>query len=114
MDNHPIPELRKSGKVTQLHVDGNPFLALGGELGNSTASDLATLDAALEKCRRMNLNTVMLPVYWDLIEPNEGAFDFTLVRGAVDRARAHDLRLVYLWFGTWKNGMSCYAPSWVK
>ncbi|MCI0748746.1 MAG: beta-galactosidase, partial [Verrucomicrobia subdivision 3 bacterium] len=56
----------------------------------------------------------MLPVYWDLTEPEEGKFDFTLVQGAIDRARARDLRLVFLWFGTWKNSMSCYAPSWVK
>ena len=98
----------------RLRVPYPTFLALGGELGNSTASDLAVLDQALAKCRRMNLNTVMLPVYWDLIEPEEGTFDFALVRGAVDRARAHNLHLVFLWFGTWKNSMSCYAPGWVK
>jgi beta-galactosidase GanA len=113
-DSAPLPELRKVGRVKQLFVGDKPFLVLGGELGNSTASDLAVLDVALEKCQRMNLNTVMLPVYWDLIEPEEGKFDFTLVKGAIDRARARDLRLVFLWFGTWKNSMSCYAPSWVK
>ena len=109
-----IPQLRKVGPVTQLVVRGKPFLAIGGELGNSTASDLGVLEAAFAKCQRMNLNTVMLPVYWDRIEPEEGAFDFTLVKGAIDRARAHRLRLVYLWFGTWKNSMSCYTPGWVK
>ena len=110
----PPPELRKVGRATQLYVDGKPFLALGGELGNSTASDLNVLERALDKCKRMNLNTIMLPVYWDLIEPEEGKFDFTLVQGAIDQARARNLRLVLLWFGTWKNSMSCYAPSWVK
>ncbi len=109
-----IPQLRKVGQVAQLFVDDKPFLALGGELRNSTASDLDVLEGALAKCQRMNLNTIMLPVYWDLIEPAEGKFDFTLVRGAIDRARAHHLHLVFLWFGTWKNSMSCYAPSWVK
>ena len=95
-DTTSIPELRKSGRVTQLYVDSQPFLVLGGELGNSTASNLAALEAALDRCQRMNLNTVMLPVYWDLIEPEEGKFDFTLVQGAIDRARAHNLRLVLL------------------
>jgi beta-galactosidase GanA len=110
----PLPELRKVGRVTQLHVGGKPFLALGGELGNSTASDLAVLETALDKCQLMNLNTIMLPVYWDLTEPEEGKFNFTLVQGAIDRARAHNLRVVFLWFGTRKNSMSCYVPSWVK
>jgi len=114
MEPSLLPELRRVGRVTQLHVGGAPFLALGGELGNSTASDLGVLEKALAKCERMNLNTVMLPVYWDLIEPQEGKFDFTLVRGAIDQARAHHLHLVYLWFGIWKNSMSCYAPGWVK
>jgi beta-galactosidase GanA len=109
-----LPELRQSGRVTQLFVDGKPFLVLGGELGNSTASDLANLEAALDKCQRMHLNTVLLPVCWDLIEPEEGKFDFALMKGAIDQARARHLRLVLLWFGTWKNSMSCYAPSWVK
>jgi beta-galactosidase GanA len=114
MQTNSIPQLRQTQRVTQLYVDDQPFLALGGELGNSTASDLNVLDQALQHCQAMNLNTVMLPVYWDLIEPAEGKFDFTLVQGAIDRARARDLHLVFLWFGTWKNSMSCYAPSWVK
>ncbi len=109
-----LPQLRTANQVTQLYVDDKPFLALGGEVGNSTASDLSVLETAFQKCQRMNLNTVMLPVYWNLIEPEEGKFDFTLVQGAIDRARSHDLHLVYLWFGTWKNSMSCYAPGWVK
>jgi beta-galactosidase GanA len=114
MESTSIPHLRQAGYVTQLYVDNKPFLALGGELGNSTASDLDVLESALARCGQMNLNTVMLPVYWDLIEPEDGKFDFSLVRGAIDRARHHGLHLVYLWFGTWKNSMSCYAPPWVK
>jgi beta-galactosidase GanA len=114
METPSIPHLLRTDNATQLYVDNKPFLALGGELGNSTASDLDVLEIALAKCQRMGLNTVMLPVYWDLIEPEEGKLDFSLVKGAIDRARHHGIRLVYLWFGTWKNSMSCYVPGWVK
>ena len=114
MEATSIPHLRRIGDVTQLYVDNKPFLALGGELGNSTASDLDVLESAFARCQSMGLNTVMLPVYWDRIEPEEGKFDFSLLQGALDRARHHGLHLVYLWFGTWKNSMSCYAPGWVK
>jgi beta-galactosidase GanA len=66
------------------------------------------------KLKAMNLNTVLAPVYWELIEPVEGRFDFASVDGLLEDARAHDMRLVLLWFGTWKNSMSSYAPGWVK
>jgi hypothetical protein len=34
--------------------------------------------------------------------------------GVIEGARANRLRLVLLWFGSWKNGESTYAPDWVK
>ena len=62
----------------------------------------------------MNLNSVLAPIYWELIEPQEGRFDFALVDSIIYSARKYDLKLVPLWFGSWKNSMSCYAPMWVK
>lgn len=109
-----VPRLSRQGTATQLIVDDKPFLMLGGELGNSTASSLADLDRAFPKLQQMGLNTVLVPAYWELIEPTEGTFDFTLVDGAIERARQHDLKVIFLWFGVWKNSMSCYAPMWVK
>ena len=63
---------------------------------------------------KLNLNSVLIPVYWELIEPVEDEFDFSLVDSLIYRARRNDLKVVFLWFGTWKNSMSCYAPKWVK
>jgi beta-galactosidase GanA len=109
-----IPQLRKHGTATQLVVDGNPFLILGGELGNSSSSSLEYMRPIWPKLVSLNLNTVLVPLYWELIEPTEGRFDFSLVDGLIEEARRHQLRLVPLWFASWKNSMSCYAPAWVK
>jgi beta-galactosidase GanA len=110
----PIPHLRQQGTARQLIVDGQPFLVLGGEVGNSSSSSLDYMRPIWPKLVSLNLNTVLVPVYWELIEPTEGTFDFSLVDGLIQDARQHRLRLVPLWFASWKNSMSCYAPAWVK
>jgi beta-galactosidase GanA len=109
-----IPHLRKHGTATELIVDGRPFLIRGGELGNSSASNLEYLAPYWSRFRALNLNTIVTPIYWDLMEPTEGRFDFTLIDGLVAEARKNNLRLVLLWFGSWKNSMSIHAPAWVK
>ena len=110
----PIPRLETQGTARRLVVDGKPMLVLGGELGNSSASSQAYMAHYWPKLKAMNLNTVLAPVSWELIEPKEGAYDFSSVDGLLKDARAQDLKLVLLWFGAWKNSMSTYVPSWVK
>jgi beta-galactosidase GanA len=109
-----VPHLRRQGSATQLIVDGRPFLVRGGELGNSTATNPAYLEPFWPRFTALNMNTVLAPVYWDLVEPDEGRFDFAAVDQLIGQAREHQMRLVLLWFGSWKNSMSCYAPAWVK
>jgi len=109
-----MPHLQKQGDATQLVVDGTPFLMLAGELGNSAASSVDNMKPIWPRLAECNLNTVLMPVYWDLIEPQEGKFDFTLVDDLIKDARRQNLRLVLLWFASWKNSMACYAPYWVK
>ena len=108
-----MPHLRRQGTAIQLVVDGKPFLIRGGELGNSSASNPASLGPFWTKFAELNMNTVLAPVYWDLLEPEEGRFDFSTLDRLIEGARASGMRLVLLWFGSWKNSMSCYAPAWV-
>lgn len=108
------PHLEKRGQATQLVVDGRPFLILGGELGNSSASSREYMRDKWLRLAAMHLNTVLTPVTWEAIEPREGQFDFAGVDGLIEDARAHQMHLVLLWFGTWKNSTSSYAPAWVK
>jgi len=112
--NPSIPHLEKRGGVTQLIVDGRPFLMLGGELTNSASSNLDYLAPYWPKLAAANINTVLAAVSWELVEPEPDQFDFALVDGMIREARKHNQRLVFLWFGSWKNGMSSYPPLWVK
>ena len=109
-----IPVIEQRGAVRQLIVDGQPFLVLGGELHNSSSTSRAYMQPIWPKLAQMNLNTVLAVVPWDLVEPAEGHYDFALVNQLVEDARAHNLRLILLWFGSWKNGFSHYVPEWVK
>lgn len=110
----PLPRLQKNGEVTQMVVDGKPFLILAGELHNSSASSIAYMKPIWDKLAKLRLNTVIGTVSWELLEPEEGKFDFTLVDAQIRDARLRNLRLVLIWFATWKNGNSTYVPIWVK
>ena len=115
MDAHAAPpRLEQQGSTKQLIVAGKPFLILGGELGNSSASSAQYMRPHWPRLKAMHLNTVLAPVSWELIEPTEGKFDWASVDDLLRDARAQDLKLVLLWFGAWKNSMSTYVPSWVK
>ena len=109
-----MPHLETRHGVRQLIVDGKPFLILSGELHNSSASSRAYMEPIWPQLAQRNLNTVLATITWELIEPQEGRFDFTTVDDTIQGARNNHLRLVILWFGSWKNGSSSYQPSWVK
>ena len=96
---------------------------LGGELSNSAATSVEDIDEVLPRMRALGLNTVLVPAYWELMEPREQSqtkepreqkFDFTLIDRTIDVARREQLHVVFLWFGVWKNSMSCYTPAWFK
>jgi beta-galactosidase GanA len=108
------PHLEKHGSATQLIVDGRPFVILGAELHNSSSSSLDYMAPIWPKLAAVPLNTVLTPLSWELVEPEEGKFDFALLDGLLRQAREHKLRVVFLWLAAWKNGMSSYAPLWVK
>ncbi|MGF7077326.1 DUF5597 domain-containing protein [Mucilaginibacter sp. 3215] len=108
-----LPRLiEKSGRHAFL-VDGKPFLMLGGQTHNSSAWP-ALMPGVWKSAGAMHLNTLEVPIYWEQIEPQPGKFDFALVDTLLTQARQHNVHLVLLWFGTWKNGSNHYMPEWMK
>lgn len=108
------PRVTLQDGASRLLVHGHPFLIRGGELANSAAGTAAQADDILPRLARLHLNTLLMPVAWEQIEPVEGQYDFSILDHWIDAARQQNLHLVLLWFGSWKNAFSEYAPTWVK
>ncbi len=109
-----IPHLRQNGTAKQMVVDGKPFLMLGAEWSNSASASAELARNVWPRLASQNINTSILAVSWELIEPEEGKFDFETVDGLIKDARASNMKIVFLWFASWKNGLSSYPPLWVK
>ena len=109
-----IPHLVKKGSATQFIVDGRPFIALCGELTNNAATSLDYMKPVWPALTKSNLNSVIAGISWAMVEPVEGKFNFDIVDSVINGARKNDLKLIFIWFASWKNGMSSYVPDWVK
>jgi len=108
-----MPKLVEEQGRASLMVDGQPYFMLGAQVDNSSGWP-ERLDVVWPAAERLRLNTLEVPVYWEQMEPAKGRFDFSVVDSILQQARAHKVRLVLLWFGTWKNGKMHYVPDWVK
>jgi beta-galactosidase GanA len=109
----PLPRLVKKDGRFALFVDDAPFLMLGAQINNSSAWP-GMLPKVWPAIQYLHANTVEMPVYWEQLEPQQGQFDYSVVDTLLTQAREHRVRLVLLWFGTWKNGSQHYMPEWMK
>jgi|CZKR01.1.fsa_nt_gi hypothetical protein len=113
VQERPIPRIVKKDGRFALFVDDAPYLMLGAQVHNSSTwpNMLPKVWPAMEY---LNVNTVEMPIYWEQFEPRQGQYDYTTIDTVLEQARQHHLRLVLLWFGTWKNGSQHYMPEWMK
>lgn len=114
VDKDRIPHLEKHGTAVRLVADGKPFLLISGELHNSTCGGLDYMRPVWKRMKEKNLNSVIASVSWELVEPEQGKYDFSLVDSIIYGAQKENLKLILIWFGSWKNSGSIYIPSWVK
>jgi len=109
-----MPHLGELNGHSALFVDGEPFFILSLQWDCDSCYSPQDMDPLFPEARKMGCNTAALPLYWREVEPEEGRFDFRMLDHRIQMARANELRLVLIWFGTYKNGCLNYAPDWVK
>ena len=114
MITHIIPHIGQINGHLVLMVEDRPFILLAGEVHNSDSSSPAYMEKIWDIATELGMNALLLPVSWEMIEPEEGHFDFSVPQALIDQARERDMRIVFLWFGSWKNAECMYAPEWVK
>ena len=95
-------------------VDGKPFFPVSGQAHNDAGYNDGESEHFFKTIKAVGGNTLTIPVYWLQIEPEEDKFDFAGVDALIDSARRYGVRLILLWFATWKNGNMDYVPKWVK
>ena len=108
------PYIAEKGSKKVLMVDGKPFIMLAGEVHNSDSSSPAYMEHIWDTAAELGMNSLLLPVTWEMIEPVEGEFHFEVADRLIDQARAHGMKIGVLWFGSFKNAECMYAPEWVK
>lgn len=109
-----IPRLEDRDGMKKLIVDSHPFICVAGEVSNTASSDVETMKQTIKRLAQANLNTILTVVSWDLVEPEEGKYDFSMIDYQIEAARDANVRLILLWFASWKNGLSHFLPEWVK
>lgn len=114
MSTTGIPHISQINGHPVMMVKGKPFILLAGEVHNSDSSSPAYMERIWDIADQLGMNTLLLPVSWEMIEPEEGHFDFSVPQALIDQARSRDMHIVFLWFGSWKNAECMYAPAWVK
>ena len=114
MTEHSIPYIGKQNGHPVLMVDGKPFIMLAGEVHNSDSSSPKYMENIWDIAEELGMNALLLPVTWELVEPEEGSFDFSVPEALIGQAREREMKIGFLWFGSWKNAECMYAPAWVK
>lgn len=110
--------MQEYSKLCKSQIDflgnGKPFIILAAEAHNSASTSKEYMENVWKKADVLHCNTILAPVYWEKLEPEENKFSYELIGQLISGARSHEKKLILLWFGSWKNGLSTYIPAWIK
>ena len=62
-------------KQSLFQVNGKPYFSIGGQANNSSGYDRERLQRVIMAAKAAHMNTVAVPVYWEILEKKK---DFTI------------------------------------
>lgn len=100
-----VSRLVKGDAKTYVEVDGKPFPYIGAEIRldallNCDRMKVEDVEKYISKASELGLNCVLIPIYWNLIEPEQDKYDFSVVDKILEYVNKYDLRMELLWFST--------------
>ncbi|HEX6478290.1 MAG TPA: DUF5597 domain-containing protein [Ktedonobacteraceae bacterium] len=109
-----IPQIVRVDGKERLLVDDSPFLILGLQWGCDSCLSKEEMNPLFPHAAAMGANTAVLPLYWQEVEPLPDQYDFRMIDERIRQAQANHLRIILLWFATWKNACAFYAPDYIR
>jgi hypothetical protein len=97
-------------------VCGQPRIILYGETLEDVMTDAADVPYygdQFDKWRRQGLNTVGAIIQWNRFELRKDEYEYAMIDGLIEAAKARNMHLIIVWFGTWRNLQSNYVPRYV-
>ena len=93
-----------------LYVDGSPFTVLTVEipwwdlLCGQYHETQHVYDYLYPAAKKMELNSIKVPIKWSMVEPEKGKYDFSYLEHVKKMAEDNELKLVVGWFGHYASG----------
>ena len=109
-----FPQLKELNGRKALYVDGKPFIMLGLQWDCDGCYTKEDMDPLFEHGRKMNLNMASLLLYWREVEPEKGRYRFEMLDHRIEMARKYGMKIVLVWFASYKNACLTYAPDYIK
>lgn len=100
-----VSKLVTENNKTYVSVDGKPFPFLGAQIRldallNCDKMTINEVENYFKKAQELGLNCVQIPISWNMVEPKENKYDYSIVNSILQFVNKYNLKMELLWFST--------------
>ena len=100
-----VSKLVTENNKTYVSVDDKPFPFLGAQIRldallNCDKMTINEVENYFKKAQELGLNCVQIPISWNMVEPKENKYDYSIVNSILQFVNKYNLKMELLWFST--------------